>query len=186
MTIEVLTEKLYTLQEFFELGLDEEYELIEGKLVAKSGSGISAEHGEVIGRLMYFFNDYLYKNPVARAFDQASCTLGRPDKSIWVEPDVSIVLKERIPAKFKGPIPVAPDIVVEVWSPSDDTEKIQSKIDYYLAAGVRIVWSIHMISRYVVVCRLDAEEREFLERHQELDGKEILPGFKLAINKIFT
>ncbi len=196
MTTEVLNpphidfNRKYTLEEFLNLDFpddDCEYELIRGEIVPRKKGGVSAKHGEIVGRLSQHFNIYLDANPsFGRAYAQASCSLGQTDPAAsWVEPDVSLVKAGRTPAKFKGAIPVAPDLIVEVNSPSDSDEKIQQKIELYQATGVGEVWSVYMLSQYVVVYRFGENRRIFLDLPDELDGGIILPGFRLSVQKLF-
>ncbi len=186
--VELDLDRTYTLEEFLELDLpeDEDYELIEGKLVPKEITGKSAEHGEIIGRLMQHLNNYLDSNPLGRVYDQAPCTLGWVGaRGNWVEPDVSFVAAGRTPPKFEGPIQVAPDLVIEVISPSDTPKKTQEKIEVYQAAGVRLLWLVYMPFRYVIIYRLNEPRRGFLDLMDELGGGEVLPDFKLAVKELF-
>ncbi len=200
-TLEMATvdfERSYTLKEFLELDLpgDEDdddtiqYELVRGKLMAKAKSGVSGEHSDIVAlissRLDSFAGRSADEKRLGTVFAVGSCTLGQtgPEAS-WVEPDVCFVMLGRMPDKFKGPIPVAPDIVVEVWSPSDSTEKIQNKIEAYQAAGVRLIWSIYMASKYILVHRADESRRIFLDLEDVLNGGAVLPGFTLKVSELF-
>ncbi len=182
-----VSEKLYTVEEFLKLEWpdddDNEYELIGGRIVARGST--SGKHGEIVFRLSSFLGNYLQTNPIGRGFVEASCFLGQLEGINYVKPDVCFVQAERIPAKFRGPIPVAPDLVVEVWSPSDSTEIIQDKIEAYQAAGVKLIWSVYILHKFVIVHQLGQERRAFLELDDELDGQDVLPGFKLKVNTLF-
>lgn len=182
-------ERTYTLEEFLNLDLpdDYEYELVKGKLVARDKTGSSGRHAEIIGVLMQQLRNYKDDHSQgSRVFSQGPCNLGRngPEAS-WVEPDVSFVVEGRFPDEFEGPIPVAPDLIAEVWSPSDTTRKIQDKIEDYLDAGVKVIWSVYLLHEYVIVTKLGEKRRILLDLKDELDGGEVLPGFKLKVNKLF-
>lgn len=188
MTTEI-SEKLYTVEEFLDLNLPdnevEDYELIGGRIVAKSSGAISGEHSRIVGRLSQYLNNYLDTNPIGTCYPEGASTLGRPKGSNFVRPDVCFVAKGRTPAKFKGPIPVAPDLVIEVNSPSDNNETMQEKVDAYLEAGVRLVWSLYMVQKFLVVYRSGERKRSILDLDEELDGEDVLPGFKLPVSKLF-
>lgn len=181
--------RTYTLAEFLDLDLpedDNDYELLRGKILARKKGGVSAKHGQILGRLMQHINNYLDATAKGRAYDQASCTLGNTDpEASWVEPDVSFVAAGRTPPEFSGPIPVAPDLIVEVWSPSDSTERIQEKLATYQAAGVKVVWSVYLLFQYVVIHKLNDTRRELIDLMDELDGSDTLPGFKLPVKTLF-
>ncbi len=183
-------ERIYTLEEFLNLQWSENdennYELIEGKIVAEASKGVSAEHGEIIFKLGGFLASYLATNPIGRGYSEAPSTLGRPGpKPSWVVPDLAFVLAGRTSDKFRGPLTVAPDLAVEIWSPSDSTEIIHDKIEAYLNAGVRLIWSIYLLDRYVIVHNLDTPKRRLFDLDDELDGEGVLPGFKLAVKALF-
>jgi Uma2 family endonuclease len=183
-------EKLYTIPEFLAIEWPEddenEYELIEGRIVAKSSGSTSAKHGEIIFRLSRYLGNYLETSPIGKGYAEASCTLDKPDGINYPKPDVSFVAKGRTPDDFDGPIPVAPDLVIEVWSPSDDTETIQTKIEAYQQAGVRLIWAVYMLHKYVVVYRLnDPDIKLYNSYNGVLDGGEVLPGFELPVSILF-
>ena len=186
MTTEI-GDKLYTVEEFLGLDLpdDEEYELIGGRVVARSKGSPSGEHGRVIFKIAGQMGVYLDKNPVGEGYTEAACTLGRPEGADYVRPDVCFVTSGRTPPRFRGPIPVAPDLAVEVWSPTDDTETIQNKLDAYKEAGVRLVWSVYLLNRYVLVYRLDDPGIKLLNLGDELEGEDVLPGFRMPIKVFF-
>ncbi len=188
-----LGEKLYTVEEFLNLNLpdddDNEYELIRGRLVAKPKGGVSGEHGDMVARITTELNVFAGvragEKSLGKVYSGASSNLGLSQGRSYVEPDVCFVLKDRTPPKFKGPIPVAPDLVIEVWSPSDTTEKIQNKIEAYLEAGVRLIWSVYLLSKFVLVYRLNEPDLKLLNLKDELDGEDVIPGFKVAVRNLF-
>jgi Uma2 family endonuclease len=190
MTTEV-GEKLYTIPEFLALEWpdddENEYELIGGRVVAKPLGGVSGKHGKLVARLAFHLNKYLESNPIAEVYAQGSCMLGQPEsRPSFLEPDISVVLNGRTLPDFSGPIPVAPDLVVEVWSPSDTDSRRQEKIEVYQQAEVRLIWSIHMLQKYVVVYRLNDPDTKFYNAYNGiLDGDEVLPGFQLSVSKLF-
>jgi Uma2 family endonuclease len=62
---------------------------------------------------------------------------------------------------------------------------MQNKVDAYLQAGVRLIWSIYMVQKFVAVYRLNDPNIKFLNLNDELDGEDLIPGFKLKVNKLF-
>lgn len=186
--------RYYSLEEFLELEdlpeTDEEgdpvdYELIRGKLVAKK-SGPGGEHGEIVARVAAYLNlsagMLAGEKQVGRVFSGGSCNLGQDSNVI---PDVCFVLKTRLPDPFKGPIPVAPDLVVEINSPTDTTERIQEKIELYQSVKVGLIWSIYLRGKYVLVYKKDNPEPTLVTFSGELSGEDIVPGYKLPVKKLF-
>jgi Uma2 family endonuclease len=188
---EIDFEREYTLEEFLELELpddDIEYELWEGVIVARSGSGPSGEHGEIVIRLGQLVRNYLDENPIGRTYGEAACTLGQVlKKGSLTRPDFSFVAKGRTAEKFRGPIPVAPDLIAEVISPTDTLEDVHRKIAMYRNAGVKLLWNIYLLENFVIVYELDkpGARRVLLEPQDELTGGDVLPGFKVPVAKLF-
>ncbi|HZU35002.1 MAG TPA: Uma2 family endonuclease [Gemmataceae bacterium] len=77
-----------------------------------------------------------------------------------------------------------PVLAVEILSPSDTQEEIDEKIDTYLSAGVALVWVIDPHHRTVEIFRPSAAP-EFVNVQQELTGEPHLPGFRVAVARLF-
>ena len=82
-------------------------------------------------------------------------------------------------------MPLAPDLAVEVLSPSDRMADALAKIAMYLDAGVRLVWLVDPASQTVSIFRPDAIPTK-LAADEILDGGEVLPDFAVAVVEIFS
>ena len=78
----------------------------------------------------------------------------------------------------------APTLAVEILSPSNTQEEVTEKVQEYLAVGVALVWVVDPVFRTVQVFRPDAEPELFNSR-QELSGEPHLPGFRVAVARLF-
>lgn len=101
-------------------------------------------------------------------------------------PDVSFVRADRLPPvqdrnRF---LRLAPDLAVEVVSPSDTTAETLDKVREYLDAGVRMIWVVQPGSRMVTVYAGDRTARVLYEE-ETIDGVEVLPGFTLLVAEMF-
>jgi Uma2 family endonuclease len=102
------------------------------------------------------------------------------------KPDVSFVRLDRFPdgKVFDGSMTFPPDLAVEVVSPSDAAEPLETKIDEYLRAGVRLVWVVYLPTRNVWVYRPDGTAK--LHRTDDtLTGEDVLPGFAVRVGELF-
>jgi Uma2 family endonuclease len=101
-------------------------------------------------------------------------------------PDLVFIRKERLTPELgtAGFISVPPDLVVEVLSPSDVSYEVDRRVQDYLSAGVKLVWVVHPQSRSVHVYR-PGGQGVILSERDELDGEEVLPGFRLPVREIF-
>jgi len=102
-------------------------------------------------------------------------------------PDVAFISADRIPGGRlpKGFFPGAPDLAVEVMSPSDTAEELDEKVQDWLAAGTRLVWVVNPKSKTVAVYDSPSASR-ILHIEETLDGGELLPGFALPLRQIFS
>jgi Uma2 family endonuclease len=78
----------------------------------------------------------------------------------------------------------APVLAVEILSPNDTLEAVEEKTDAYLGAGVALVWVVNPIRRTVTVHRPGAEP-VMLSASRELTGGPHLPGFAVAVGRLF-
>jgi Uma2 family endonuclease len=109
---------------------------------------------------------------------------GDPETTIgvdvaYVPPDVTVrqtedtTLVEGVPA-----------LIVEILSPSDKVEEIDEMITAYQRAGVPLVWVVDPRDRTVTIYRL-GKKPAFVNEEQELDGGDVLPGFRVPVARLF-
>ena len=109
--------------------------------------------------------------------------LSREPRTVLM-PDVSFVAAERMPDEtWWGIVPIAPDLAAEVTS-SNCQAAIIDKVGLYLAGGTRLVWLVRPEHRMVTVFRPDRPER-ILRIGEDLDGEDVLPGFRLPLERLF-
>ena len=81
-------------------------------------------------------------------------------------------------------VPLCPDFVVEIRSPSDSLKPLQAKLQEYLANGTHLGWLINRKSKHVEVYR-PQQPVEILEAPTQLSGEAVLPGFVLNLDPIW-
>ena len=79
---------------------------------------------------------------------------------------------------------IAPDLAVEVLSPSNTATGIQEKVWEYLRAGTRLVWVVDPDTRSVTAYR-SQQDVQLLAQTDVLDGADVLPGFRHEVSKVF-
>ena len=100
--------------------------------------------------------------------------------------DVCFFSYERLPrgAIPDGLLPVAPDLVVEVRSPTDRWNNIFIKVGEYLGAGVRVVVVLDPASASASVYRLE-ELQQIFHNSDPLTLPDVLPGFSVVVSRLF-
>jgi Uma2 family endonuclease len=106
------------------------------------------------------------------------------------QPDVTFVSYERWPKDKHIPESdkaweVVPDLAVEVISPTDYAEDLLARIDEFFRAGVRLVWVVYPRRRIIHVYHSLTQTRG-LTGQDELDGGEVVPGFRLPLEVLFA
>jgi Uma2 family endonuclease len=108
-----------------------------------------------------------------------------PDTVLGV--DAAFISHERL-ATIEDPdrfAPFAPDLAVEVMSPSNTAREMEEKTALYFGAGARAVWVFNPKKRTASVYTSPSDVRVYGEQ-DTLDGGEVLPGFKLDLSKLFA
>ncbi len=103
-------------------------------------------------------------------------------------PDSSWILKSRLETfskeQLKKFLPLCPDFVVEMTSPSDSLSETQEKMLEYIENGAQLGWLIHSKTKQVFIYRLN-EEVEMLENPIKVSGNPLLKGFELDLTEIW-
>lgn len=104
------------------------------------------------------------------------------------KPDVALVSfrtwDEQRPIPRVNAWPVAPDLAVEVISPTEKAFDVIDKVREYFAAGVRQVWHVYSNVEQVYVFTSPAAVR-VLTRADELTGDPVVPGFRVPVADLF-
>lgn len=172
-------EHLLTAEEFAKLPISKGVELIDGRIVEKGMTGV--RHGQTA--LM------LIKELLAWAPDQwailpeVDFILARDPDRIR-RPDVAWLREGRVVRGVTGFFEGAPDLAVEVLSPTDPVGKTEERIQDYLDAGTRLVWIVNPFGRYVIAYSPGSPPRLF-PSGSTLDGGDVLAGFSCAVSDLF-
>ncbi len=182
-------EKLYTIQEFLEIAqlpenADKRLELIEGVIRVMPPS--SRKNTVVAIRIARFLGNHVDEHDLGYVTGaDGGYELGPNTVPI---PDVGFISKERAAGLAGVTFPVAPDLAVEVISPSETVRMVLDKVRAYLLAGTQMVWAVDAEDIVVDVYRLaenDTINVQTIDANGVLDGGSVLLGFKLAVKEIF-
>jgi Uma2 family endonuclease len=161
------------------------YELIKGELHTMSPAG--SEHGVVIGTLFLLIAQFVKGKQLGLMFGAESGFLVHRNPDTVLAPDIAFVRRDRVPTG--GPPkkfwPGAPDLAIEVTSPGDSTREIDEKASDWLRAGCQAVWIVDPHRKTVMTCRSGGATETFTET-EDLDGGDILPGFRCSVVEIFA
>jgi Uma2 family endonuclease len=175
------TTKLVTAEDLLAMGDDAPFELIRGEL--RRVSPTKGWHGLVSGRFVKEFVLYSITVMPGEVFVAEAGYFAERDPDTVVAPDVFFIREDRVPSKAElkaGYVRVPPDAVLEVRSPSNTKAEIEEKVLIYLGAGVRLVL-VADPDRETIRVRTPEGKDETLGIGDELDGGEVLPGFRVPV-----
>ena len=176
---------IMTAAEFLDYPLPEgKAELVRGELRVTPPSG--GPHGTAAGNLLFVLGPYVKQHGLGRVFpDGTGYELLRLPHTVRV-PDASFVRADRLPERGTGPglLQLAPDLAIEVLSPSETASELEEKLDDYTAAGTSLVWVLDPTRRTVMIVASNAPVR-WLREGDTLDGGGVIPGFSCAVSEVF-
>src|SRR5215208_3354912 len=181
----ITADELLVMPHRDENGNDCRLELIRGGLKVMSPS--KPLHGVVCARVAAALINFVEANDLGMAFGAETGFVVERDPDSVLGADAAFVSHERLATveDFEKFFPFAPDLAVEVLSPSNTTREMEQKITMYFAAGSRAVWVFDPKKRTAAVYTSPSEVRVFNE-HESFDGGEVLLGFTLDLAKLFA
>jgi Uma2 family endonuclease len=153
-------------------------ELIGGEVVRMPPA--SRIHDLIKNRINRILIRYIDANPQLRVDTLVEIGAEVSKVDVFI-PDVSVVSKRRLSAKdriLRG----APEIAIEVVSPTDTAKHLKSKVDAYLAGGSQTVWVVYPDAKSVMVHTYNAVRE--LKVNQKIENP-LLPGFSTPVSAFF-
>ena len=177
---------LVTADELFVMAGDERYELVDGVLMPMSPPP-GFEHGLAAGAMAAIVGAFVRSEKLGWITGAETGFRLRRSPDTVRAPDFAFVARGRIPPEMDRVryLDLAPDLVVEVVSPSDGAADVNAKVLLYLDTGVRLVWVVYPGSRTVEVHRPD-HASYLLRSEDQLSGEDVLPGFTTPVRELFA
>ncbi len=173
-----------TLEQFERLPEENEYrlELVRGRIVRDPGPGL--RHGRIVVRLARILDLYAEESGTGFVVAEAGFLLAEEPPTVRL-PDLAFLAgtpPEEVPDAFS---PRAPDLAIEVLSPSNSAAEILEKAADYLRSGSRLVWVLDPAAERVTIYRSRGDVR-VVEIGDLLEGEDVLPGFRVDVAEIFA
>jgi Uma2 family endonuclease len=180
----VATPPTMTVEEFFKLhGSESNVELVRGQVVRYPMPG--AKHGRVCANAGFVFESYARQAQTGRTFSNDTLIRISPDTARGA--DVCYVSYAKLPAEQKlpeGVLELAPDLVIEVRSPTDLWTDALGKMLDYIRVGVPVVVILDPKTESASVFRSGTRQQTF-EKDQSLEIVDVLPGFSVPVARFF-
>ncbi len=177
----------WTVEDLYNLAGDENrYELVRGELLMMSPA--SPVQGRFASRRDRVLADYVEAHDLGEVYvSEPGFVLQSEPEQVIRAPGVAFVASKHIPppAQQAGFWPIAPDLAVEIISPSETAVDIQQKVQDYLNAGTRLVWLVYPSAKMVVEYQAEQNYARHLGLDDELEGGEVIPGFRYSLQMLF-
>ncbi|MGH9359501.1 MAG: Uma2 family endonuclease [Candidatus Acidiferrales bacterium] len=180
------TKTLLTVKEYAALDEPEgvRYELSNGELIVTPSA--SHFHNKIRDRLTARLQAFL---DVEKLGDVSSETDVKLVGEVIRRPDVAFIRAHRLEGVDldQSPLPVSPDLAIEIVSKNDRADDLLLKVSQYLEAGAQAVWLMYPNTRLAyryVPGKLEPEVRT-AEAGDKFEEPKLLPGFSLPLSEIF-
>lgn len=157
-------------------------ELVDGTLVEKA---VGAKESLLAVVIIQYLGSYVEENDLGVVLGPDGAMRLLP--GLVRIPDVSFISWERLPGhEFpEEPIPdLVPDLAVEVLSKTNTKREMERKLLEYFEVGVRLAWLIYPRTQTAEIFTAPKVVKT-IGKNQKLDGGVVLPGFSLALRKLF-
>jgi len=180
------TGTLVTAEEFMRMDLGAgTFELVRGEVIEVPPP--MPEHGIICSNSVQILGPYGRQTGYGYVLcnDSAVQTERGPDSVRGA--DICFYSHARWPRAEVGRTlpPIAPDLVIEVFSPGNRAGEMRAKVYEYLEAGALMVWVIHPVRKTVSVYRPEELDPTVFHESETLEGFPELPGFRCAVAEFF-
>jgi Uma2 family endonuclease len=159
-------------------------ELVAGRIVPMTPT--SDAHGACEGNVYQALRAFVRERGLGKVrVGEVGVLTGRNPDTVRAA-DVLFISNERYARRdVTSPfLDVAPDLVVEVMSPSNSWSEVVQKLREYFAIGVRLVWVVDPQLEIVHAYRSTTDVRE-LGPGEVLPGDDVLPGLAIPVGSLF-
>jgi len=160
---------------------DKHVELVKGVMVVKEPPGYV--HGVITVRLARLLSEYVEAHQLGLVVSESGFKLASDPDTVR-GPDLAFIRHDRLPdPPPSGFVALAPDLVVEVLSPTDRPGETLAKVADWIEAGTLLVWVVDPERRLARVYRLDGTEAS-VNLEGSLNGEEVVAGFSCPLSAV--
>ncbi len=176
-------DRLYTAEDLENMPDDgKTYELHNGVLIEVPGSAF--KQTRLAAWIIYLLTTFVEERKLGGTVTSSDGTFALSKYNTRI-PDVAYVTAENAARQDQDHYAQgAPDLAIEVVSPSNSGTEMQQRAGEYINAGSRLVWIVNATKRSIDVYRAGGT-RTVLGMDDVIDGADVLPGLALPIRRIF-
>jgi Uma2 family endonuclease len=193
MNLEIDISKTYSYSEYLKWTIEERLELIKGKIF-KMSPAPSLKHQIISSELHLLLGNYLKNKPCkvfaapfdVRLYDKKKSV--KKDKDIFtvVQPDLCIIC-DKSKLDERGCLG-APDLIIEILSPTNTHKEMKEKFEIYEEAGVKEYWIVNYVERNVLIYKMNEEGKyiglkPFVE--EDTITTSLFPNLEVNLKEVF-
>ncbi len=182
-TLETVQHKRYTYADYLTIEDEKRYEVYEGELImvpapTTTHQGVSWEIERIIG-------NFVVENNLGKLFDAPTDVVLSED--VVLQPDILFISKEREKIIEERAIMGAPDLIVEILSPSSTYYDVVKKKEMYRRYGVKEYWLVFLPEKAIENLTLEGDVyREFSsDRGEGRVKSKLLKGLEVELKQVF-
>jgi Uma2 family endonuclease len=160
-----------------------QYEVIDGELFMTPAP--RPKHQKIVVRLTEELSRFVRANKLGEVFVAPTDVL--LDEHTILQPDVLFIRKDRLGIVKEDAIEGAPDLVVEVLSPSTFYKDLRKKMTAYAQFGVQEYWIVDPETESIEICARRDDKLQSARKFSSDEAVEsaLLPGFRLRVKEVF-
>jgi Uma2 family endonuclease len=160
------------------------YELVNGVLKMMSPAG--SEHGWIAGRIFWRLAQHVERHDLGQTYAAETGFRISDNPDTVRAPDAAFVSHVRLATvePTRSYLPLSPDLLVEVVSPSDSFSDVESKARQWIEKGTSIVLIADPANQTICIYR-DVSERIVLQSGETFDSGDVCGGWRLSVDEVF-
>jgi Uma2 family endonuclease len=178
--------KLVTLEEYAEGPEDQDgrqEELVRGVVMCVRDDAPHFAHTATMRRVYRLLDAYVNAHRLGLVWVEGGFILERGPDTVRI-PDIWFVRHDRVDMHAHPYPSGAPDLSIEILSPSNRRKQVAERVADLLRTGSRLVWCINPKKRMVTIYRPDGATQVLIET-DTLSGEDVVPGFSCLVSELF-
>jgi len=183
MAIAIPKKKKYTYEDYAKLPEGAPYQLIGGELIMTPAP--TPYHQIVSRKIMSLLIQYVEKNNLGEIL-YSPIDVYFSEEDVF-QPDIIFISKERLNIIGETKIKGAPDLIIEILSPSTAYYDLGRKYEVYEKNGVKEYWIVHPERKSIEIYQNQEGQFKLIKMAKEKDtvNSSLFKGFELNLEKIF-
>jgi Uma2 family endonuclease len=182
MSVEIDTKGAFRAEDLLRPGMPEKFsEIVEGELIVREPAG--RYHNRIAFKFQFLFHDFAKAHPELDYGGDNEGFLVQRNPDTMLSPDACL-FRRRDETGSSTWMEFAPEVAVEVLSPSNTRAEIAYKRRKYFLAGSEQVWIVDPQTQTIEFCFSDSA-RIIVQGDEMVRGRDIVEGLEITLSEIF-